>query len=65
MAYANRVDPDQTAPGGAVWSVSTLFAIPLSILRNNHIKAKKKKKIGINVWNKMLEILGRLLYLPV
>ena len=43
MAYANRVDPDQTAPGGAFWSVSTLFAIPLSILRNNHIKAKKKK----------------------
>ena len=24
---ANRVDPEQTAPIGAVWSVSTLFAI--------------------------------------
>ena len=23
---ANSVDPDQTAPSGAVWSVSTLFA---------------------------------------
>ena len=30
-AYANSVDPDQTAPEGAVWSGSTLFAIPLSI----------------------------------
>ena len=29
-AYANSVDPDQTAPG-AVWSGSTLFAIQLSI----------------------------------
>ena len=34
MAYANSVDPDQTAPG------STLFAIPPSILRNNCIKSK-------------------------
>ena len=28
MAYANSADPDQTAPDGAVWSGSTLFAIP-------------------------------------
>ena len=35
MAYANNADPDQTAPEGAVWSGSTLFAIPLNILRNN------------------------------
>ena len=27
-AWANSADPDQTAPGGAVWSGSTLFAIP-------------------------------------
>ena len=27
---ANRVDPEQTAPIGAVWSVSTLFAIEAS-----------------------------------
>ena len=40
MAYANSEDPDQTAPGGAVWSGSTLFAIPLSTLRNNSIKIK-------------------------
>ena len=26
MLGANRVDPDQTAPVGAVWSGSTLFA---------------------------------------
>ena len=29
--WANSVDPDQTAPNGAVWSGSTLFAI-LSVL---------------------------------
>ena len=27
-AWANSADPDQTAPTGAVWSGSTLFAIP-------------------------------------
>ena len=27
-ALANSADPDQTAPRGAVWSGSTLFAIP-------------------------------------
>ena len=37
MAYENSVDPDQTAPEGAVWSGSTLFAIPISILSNNCI----------------------------
>ena len=26
-AWANSADPDQTAPTGAVWSGSTLFAI--------------------------------------
>ena len=40
MAYANSADPDQTAPEGAVWSGSILFAIPLIILRNNCIKRK-------------------------
>ena len=28
FAWANSADPDQTAPRGAVWSGSTLFAIP-------------------------------------
>ena len=28
---ANSVDPDQTAPGGAVWSGSTMFVLDLSI----------------------------------
>ena len=27
-AWANSADPDQNAPRGAVWSGSTLFAIP-------------------------------------
>ena len=40
MTCVNSADPDQTAPEGAVWSGSTLFAIPLSILRNNCIKNK-------------------------
>ena len=40
MACANSADPDQTAPEGAVWSGSTLFAIPLRILRNTYIKSK-------------------------
>ena len=40
MAYANSEVPDQIAPEGAVWSGPTLFAIPLSVLRNNCIKSK-------------------------
>ena len=40
MAHANSVDPDQTAPEGAVWSGSTLFAIPSTILKQNCIKSK-------------------------
>ena len=32
IAYANSADPDQTAPEGAVWSGSALFAIALNIL---------------------------------
>ena len=40
MTYTNSADPDQTAPEGAVWSGSTLFAIPLNILRNNCTKGK-------------------------
>ena len=31
MTDANSVDPDQTAPEGAVWSGSTLFDIPPNI----------------------------------
>ena len=38
MAYTNRADPDQTVPEGEVWSGSTLFAIPLSSLRQNCIR---------------------------
>ena len=38
--YANSADPDQTAPEGAVWSGSTLFAISLNILRNDYLKSK-------------------------
>ena len=40
MAYANSADPNQTTPSGAAWSGSTIFGVPLSILRNNCIKSK-------------------------
>ena len=33
-------DPDQTASEGAVWSGSTLLAIPLIILRNDCMTSK-------------------------
>ena len=55
MTYANRADPDQTAPEGAVWSGATLFAIPLNILSNKYIKSKIYVTI---VWNKVFETLG-------
>ena len=56
MAYANSLDPDQTACEGAVWSGSTLFAIPPSILRKK--KCIKSKLWAKKVWNKGLKILG-------
>ena len=37
-------DPDQMVPKGAVWSGSTLYAIPLNILRNSCIKSKQESK---------------------
>ena len=60
MTCADSADPDQTAPGGAVWSGSALFAIPLSILRNGCIKRKLYAKI---VWNKVFIILEHLPYI--
>ena len=50
MAYSNSADPDQTE--GAVWSVSTLFAIPPKYFKKQLYKKtnlSKKKK----AWNKM------------
>ena len=40
MPYANNADPDQSALEGAIWSGSSLFAIPLSILGDKCIKSK-------------------------
>ena len=59
MAYANSLDPDRTAPKGAVWSGSRLFAIPPSSLGNNSIKSKISAK---KVKNKVLKISGQLPY---
>ena len=57
--YVNSADPDQTAPEGAIWTGSTLFATPLSILRNCWVKSKIEAKI---VWNNVFVILGHLQY---
>ena len=43
MAYAKSSDPDQTAPEGIVWSGSTLFSIPLSILTTWKAKFRPKR----------------------
>ena len=40
MAYANTVEPNQAASEVAVWSESTVFAIPPSILWYKHMKNK-------------------------
>ena len=46
-ACTNSADPDQTAPEGAVWSGSTLFAIPL-LLETTALKARIwPKKCGM------------------
>ena len=62
MTYANNADPDKTAPGGAVWSGSTLFAIQLSFFKK---QLHKKQNLGQSVikWNKVFEISGHLLYM--
>ena len=57
MTCANSADSDQTAP--EVWSGSALFAIPLSSLRKNYVKSKNLAK---KVQNKVVKILGYLLY---
>ena len=58
MTYANSADLDQIAPKGAIWSESTLFAIPLYFQKQLH----KKQNLGQNIWKKVFEILGNLLY---
>ena len=45
MIYANSADQDQTAPEGAVWSGSTLFAIPLKYFKE---QLHKKRNLGQN-----------------
>ena len=40
LAWANSADPDQTAPRGAVWSVSTLFAVPSASFRSITLMVK-------------------------
>ena len=47
MACANIADPDQIALDGAVWLLSTLVAIPLSIRKQLHKKQSLGKKYGM------------------
>ena len=55
----HSADSDQTALKGAVWSGSSLFAIPLNNLTNNYIKGKiQPKKYRV----KEYKILGHLPY---
>ena len=50
MTYVNSADPDQTE--GAVWSGSTLFAIPLSIKKLLHEKQNlDQNSMALSVWN--------------
>ena len=57
MAYAYSADPDQTAPERAVWSESSLFAIPLSILRHNCINILEgDKKYTVSSFVKCLSL---------
>ena len=53
MAYANNADPYQTAPKGAVWSGSTLFAISTKYFKKELYKTQifGQKKYGIK-WPK-------------
>ena len=44
MAYVNSADPDQTAPEGAVWRGSTLFAFPLFFVFKKQLH--KKQHLG-------------------
>ena len=58
MAYANSADPDQTATG-AVWSGSTLFAFPLSILKapySSKIEILLSKKDLINWYVVLIQL---------
>ena len=43
ISYANSADPDQTAPEGAVWSGSTLFAISTEYFKK---QLHRKQKLG-------------------
>ena len=47
MAYANSAYPDQTAPEGAVWSGSALFAINRYFKKQLHKKQNLGKKYGM------------------
>ena len=38
LVWANSADPDQTAPRGAVWSGSSLFAVPFASFWHNTLR---------------------------
>ena len=67
QVWANRADPDQTAPKGAVWSGSTLFAIPPASFRR--ITLRKCHLVQLLGWLQQIlwvsEYLGNLRYMRV
>ena len=62
--WANSADPDQTAPRGAVWSGSTLFAIPSASF--GYITLRKRHLVQLLGWLQQIfwvsEHLGNLRY---
>ena len=64
QGWANSVDPDQTAPKGAVWSGSTLFAI-LSVLletskdsQTDLVPSADSRRAVVSFWLKNVHITG-------
>ena len=61
-AWANSADPDQTAPRGAVWSGSTLFAIPSASFRlfysiephTSNFRVITTNVLGIQIFRKFM-----------
>ena len=53
-AWTNSADPDQTAPRGAVWSGSTLFAIPSACNESKGGKTEIKPKNHLHLLEALL-----------
>ena len=61
-ARANSADPDQTAPRGAVWSGSTLFAIRQTVQTQIRLLLEEQSDQGLHCLPFRLHRLDSLLY---